>query len=503
MVNVNFVGKKFLVSGIRFRILIFSFAFCLLSFTFVCYARDIKHPNVDGAFYPDKPRELSQMIDTFLNLANPKAPEGNIFALISPHAGYEFSGSTAAFGYKLLKDKPYKTVIVIGPSHRYGFSAVSVYPEGIFRTPLGDLEIDSGLTQKLLNKESDILFEPRAFAQEHSVEVQLPFLQTVLSSFKIVPIVMGDCRFSTCQKLANLLKQAIGDRQDILVVASTDMYHGYDYQEAEVIDNLTMSYLNNMDAEGLYNGLREGKLELCGGLGVVSTLLLAKELGHHKLNVLKYTNSALVTGKKVKGIWTVGYVSAAIDQEKGEKAMLNKNQRKRLLEIAHSSIETYLKTGKKLEVTENDPVLLKQMGAFVTLHEHGDLRGCIGNLIGNQPLYLTVRDMAVEAAVDDPRFSPVQLTELENIEIEISVLSPLERVDSADKIELGKHGVLIRRGFNSGVFLPQVATETGWSKEEFLSYLCAQKAGLSASAWKDKSTEIYVFTAEVFSEKNY
>jgi AmmeMemoRadiSam system protein A len=183
--------------------------------------------------------------------------------------------------------------------------------------------------------------------------------------------------------------------------------------------------------------------------------------------------------------------------------MLNKNQRKRLLEIARQAIETYLKSGKKLELTEQDPILLKEMGAFVTLNKHGELRGCIGNLVGQQPLYLTVRDMAVEAAVGDPRFAPVDLSELKDIEIEISVLSPLERVDSADKIEMGKHGVLVRRGFNSGVFLPQVATETGWSKEEFLSNLCEHKAGLSPLAWKDKSTDIYIFTAEVFSEENY
>jgi len=466
------------------------------------FAQDIKYPNVAGTFYPDNPQELSQLIDNFLKSANPEPVEGNIFALISPHAGYDFSGSTAAWGYKLIKGRAYKTIVVIGPSHYYGFKGASIYPEGIFHTPLGDLEIDKEFTQKLLNKDSEIFFEPRAFEKEHSVEVQLPFLQKTLSNFKIVPVVMGDCSFTTCQKLANLIQQAIGQRQDVLVVASSDMYHGYDYQEADIIDNLTLSYLKNMDAGGLYNGLRQGKLQLCGGFPVVSTLILAKELGHNKLKILEHTNSALVTGKKMKGNWTVGYTSCVIDKE-GEDAMLNANQRKKLLEIARKSIEAYLKTGKKLELTESDPLLLKEMGSFVTLHKHGDLRGCIGNLIGDKPLYLMVRDMAVESAMNDPRFSPVQLTELENIEIEISVLSPLERINDTDKIKLGVHGVLVRRGFNSGVFLPQVATETGWSKEEFLSNLCAHKAGLSPSAWKDKSTEIYIFTAEVFSEKDY
>ncbi len=513
MENVNFAEKRLKVSGIKLSV----FIFCWLVFGVLSYAQEVKEPNVAGSFYPDSPQELSQMLDNFIDSANPQAEEGRIFALISPHAGYGFSGGVAALGYKLIKDKPYKTIIVIGPSHYYSFSGVSIYPEGAFRTPLGDLEIDKEFTQRLLYKDKDIFFEPGAFEKEHSVEVQLPFLQKVLSNGsttltistersrsanpKIVPIVMGDCTLATCQKLADLLKEAIGNRQDVLVVASTDMYHGYDYEESEIVDNLTLSYLKNMDAQGLYNGLREGKLQLCGGFPVVSTLILAKELGHNKLNVLQHTNSCVVTGKMIKGTWTVGYASCVIDQEKGEIAMLSKEERQKLLAIARNSIQTYLKTGEKLELTEADPLLLKEMGAFVTLHKHGELRGCIGNLIGQQPLYLTVRDMAVEAATGDPRFPPVTLEELKDIEIEISALSPLKRIESADEIKMGIHGVLLRRGFNSGVFLPQVATETGWSKEEFLSNLCSHKAGLPALAWKDKSAEIYIFTAEVFSEK--
>jgi AmmeMemoRadiSam system protein B/AmmeMemoRadiSam system protein A len=485
-----------------FLFLVCVFYFLFFIFYFSCFAQDIKNPNVSGAFYPDNPKELSRLIDNFLEAANPEPLKGEIFALVSPHAGYEFSGQTAAFGYKLIKNRPFKTVVVIGPSHQYGFSGVSVYPEGAFRTPLGDLEIDKDFTQKLLNRDPGIIFEPAAFAREHSVEVQLPFLQKVLSGFKIVPVVMGDCSFATCQKFADLLKEAIGSRRDVLIVVSTDMYHGYDYEEAQEIDNSTLAYLKDMNAQGLYDGLNGGSLQLCGGFGAVTALILAKELGHNELKVLNHTNSAVVTGRKAKGVWTVGYASAAVDKE-GEAAMLNKEQRKKLLEIARKSIETYLKTEEKLEVTEKDPLLLKEMGAFVTLNEHGELRGCIGNIVGKGPLYLTIRDMAVESAVGDPRFPPVRLAELKDIEIEISVLSPLERVDSADKIQLGVHGVIVKRGFNSGVFLPQVATETGWSKEEFLSALCAHKAGLPPDAWKDKSTELYIFTAEVFSEKNY
>ncbi len=256
----------------------------------------------------------------------------------------------------------------------------------------------------------------------------------------------------------------------------------------------------------MYYGLRENKLEACGGFGVVTALILGKEIGVNEVKLLKYTNSAEVTAKKINGIWTVGYASLSLNRNEAhatrkENTMLNDGEKKKLLGIARKSIETYLKTGRKYELNETDPSFTREAGAFVTLNKNGELRGCIGNLVGNKPLYLTVRDMAVEAAVSDPRFTPVRSEELKDIEIEISVLSPMNKVDDPAKIRLGVDGVLVRRGFRSGVFLPQVAVETGWSKEEFLSNLCSHKAGLSPNAWKDKETELFTFTAEVFSEK--
>jgi MEMO1 family protein len=471
----------------------------------VCAAAQpaVKQPNVAGAFYPGDAVELSAMVDGFLKKAcesgKSDTVNGSIFGLISPHAGYPFSGQTAAYGYRLLQGRSFKTVVVIGPQHSINFNGASVYLQGAFKTPLGDIEIDQQFAQKLINKDPNVIFEPSVFEREHSIEVQLPFLQKVLKGFRIVPIMMGNCDLALCGRLAAMLKTAIGDRKDVFVIASSDMYHGYDYDECDRVDNKTLSLVQQMDENGLYSGLRDGSLQFCGGLPVVTLMKLAKGLGHNKAIVLSHTNSAVVTGNMVKGIWTVGYSSVVIDQEKGGAIMLlNKEQQKKMLELARKSIETYLKTGKKLQVTETDPVLIKEMGAFVTLHEKGQLRGCIGNMVGRQPLYLTIRDMAVEAATGDPRFSPVKTSELKDIALEISVLSPMERVDSADKIQMGVHGVLVRRGFNSGVFLPQVATETGWNKEQFLSELCSQKAGLPADAWKDKNTELYIFTAEVF-----
>ena len=181
--------------------------------------------------------------------------------------------------------------------------------------------------------------------------------------------------------------------------------------------------------------------------------------------------------------------------------MLNDAQKKRLLEIARSSMETYIKTGQALEIKEGDPILNKELGAFVTLHKDKQLRGCIGNIIGGGPLYLTVRDMAVESSTADPRFPKVAEDELKDVDIEISVLSELEKIDDPDLIEIGKHGVLVRGPGGTGVFLPQVAVETGWSKEEFMNNLCSRKAGLPEDAWRKGECEIYIYTAEVFGEK--
>ena len=288
-------------------VLCFSFSFIALS-----SAENIKEPNVAGQFYPAEKDVLSRMIDGFLDKANPSEIKADIFALISPHAGYEFSGSTAAYGYKLIKGKPYKTVVVIGPAHFFGFDGVSVYSSGKFRTPLGDLEIDSDFTSKIINSDMKIGFIPQAFDKEHSVEAQLPFLQKVLSNFKIVPVVVGDADIKTLEGFADNLVKAIGKRKDVLVIVSSDLCHSYDYQVTEDTDNVTLSALQKMSGEEFYAALREGKVQMCGGFPAVVALLVTKRLGYDSIKILTHTNTALVTGQKVKGAWTVGYASGVI-----------------------------------------------------------------------------------------------------------------------------------------------------------------------------------------------
>jgi AmmeMemoRadiSam system protein B/AmmeMemoRadiSam system protein A len=476
-----------------FLVHIFIFSFCL-----DCTA-SVKQCEFAGQFYPSSKAQLSGMINEFLDKANPGSIQGNILVLISPHAGYGYSGQTAAYGYKLIRGKPYKTVVVLGTSHHRPFSGAAIMPEGSFQTILGRVDVDEEFAAKLIDRSSSIFPDDSAFVGEHSLEVQIPFLQEVLSGFKIVPLVVGDCSLPNCENIASILQEAIGTRKDVLLVVSSDLYHGYSIKDAQEADSLTLGLIKDMDYQGLYYAMRESRAQACGGFGAVIALDAAKKLGYDKAAVLARTNSAQATGETLDGRWTVGYASVVVYNPQGGE-MLNIKQRKKLLEIARASIDTFLRSGKKIELSEDDPLLKQEMGAFVTLNERGQLRGCIGNLSATQPLYLTIRDMAVEAAVDDPRFPALTLPELKETQIEISVLSPLKRVDSADKIELGKHGVLVRRGYHSGVFLPQVADETGWGKEEFLDNLCAHKAGLPADAWKNKDTELYIFEAEVFSE---
>ena len=482
----------------------FSLTLLVLNFAFLSFAGDVKYPDVAGAFYSADPVQLSQQIESYLERSGPQAAAAlDIRALVCPHAGYQYSGPVAAFGYRAIQGKTYDTVIIIAPSHHLDFNGVAIWPRGAFKTPLGEVAVDEESCSRLKGLDPSVKDMPEAFDGEHALEVQLPFLQKVLKDFKIVPLIMGRSAFSDSELLAHSLALLSQDKKTLLI-ASTDLSHYHPYEEARELDKRALYYIETLDAEGLYQQAKLGSCEACGIGGVLSCILYARELGLGS-QVLKYANSGDITFDYSK---VVGYASAAMYKsgdtpaslKEGEKSMLDQKQRQRLLEIARQSIESYVKAGKRLEVEEADPILNEENGAFVTIHEKGELRGCIGNMVGRQPLYLTIRDMAVEAAVNDPRFPSMKPSELKDIEIEISVLSPLKKVNSADEIKMGEHGVMVRGGFQSGVFLPQVAIETGWSKEEFLSYLCSEKAGLPADAWKDKKTELYIFTAEVFSE---
>lgn len=468
----------------------------------------IKQPNVSGQFYTAEPKRLSAEIDKFIERAEVSPLGRHVDIVIAPHAGYMYSGAVAAYGFKAVSRYSYKTVVILAPSHYFGFNGIAVWPKGGFQTPLGVVEVDEEFAARLTAEDEKFRPAPQAFEQEHSLEVEIPFLQKTLKDFKIVPVIMGQPDFALLEKLAVSLNKIVGRRQDVLMVVSTDLSHYHDDAKAKQMDRRAIDAVKKLDAAALWEGCRlRTAMEMCGYVPVTVALLYARERGLKTVEALRHATSGDVTGDRDR---VVGYTSIiiygsepALPRQSAEDSF-TEEQKKRLLAIARDTIYEYVQNGKILDVRETDPRLMKEEGAFVTIHKSGNLRGCIGNILGQGPLYLTVRDMAISSAAKDPRFSPVTKEELADLDVEVSVLSKPRVIRSVEEITLGRHGVIVSQGlFHHGVFLPQVASETGWTKEVFLSQLCAQKAGLPADAWKDPKTKIEIFTAEVFSEKDF
>jgi len=472
----------------------------------------VKPAALAGTWYPGDARKLGEMLDGFLRKAAVEEPGKEIGVIISPHAGYLYSALTASFGFKAASSQKVRTVIVLAPSHQHSFEGASVWPEGVFETPLGALEVDRELAARVMAFDQRFVFRKDVFdgspgRPENSVETQLPLIKKIFPEARILPVIVGyPPDVPMIKTIASALDAAVGDRTDVLVDVSVDQSHFHTLKEAKLIDARGLKAIEEMDIEGFWKGHALGEMEVDGFHVVTAGMLYARARGFHGVKILHYTTSAEATGDSSR---VVGYASIAFYRDapaatgdEAARSSLTPGQRKRLLAIARETLETFVRTGKAPKYSEKDPRLSLEEGAFVTLSKQGELRGCIGNILGRGPLYRTVSDMAVAAASEDSRFQPVSVHELKDIEIEISVLSRPRVVRSADEIELGKHGVMVSKGhFNRGVFLPQVADETGWSKDRFLSELCSQKAGLPPDSWKDPAVKLEVFTADVFGEK--
>ncbi len=483
--------------------------------------KNIRQPVVAGGFYPANTNRLSFKIKEYLKAAEKNLPsavkEMEIKAIIAPHAGYDFSGPVAAHSYATIDGQKFDTVIIICNSHTAYFPGIAVDDHDAWQTPLGTVVVNKELAEKIVKSSDVIRFNNQVHLADHSLEVQLPFLQTVLSGdFKIVPILFGNIHNKNYEELAKILAHNLGPHD--LIVVSTDMSHYPAYDDAVRIDRQTLAaiasgsislleeHIQKVESEGVPN---EETL-LCGIDGVKTIMSLSRMLDWNKIEILHYANSGDVPisdKDRVVGYGAVAFGQSKIKEQNEKNSQvrkeLNNEQKKELLHIIRQTVETFVRTGKVPEFKVIDERLNWKEGVFVTLHKNGQLRGCIGQIIPtDKPLWQVARDMAVAACSQDNRFSPVTEDELPQIDYEVSVLSRPEPINDWRKIELGKHGVIVKRGFHSGVFLPQVANETGWSREEFLSQLCWQKAGLPPDCYHDKDTELEVFTAQVFSEKD-
>ena len=466
--------------------------------------KKIRPPAVAGQFYPAAAEEITEQINGYLKQASTPPVAGEIKAIIVPHAGYDFSGQVAAYAFKLLEGVKINTAVLIGNSHTAYFDGAAIDSSDVWQTPLGQVAVDKELADKLIKADSAIKYDASVHGQDHVLEVEIPFLQVVLAgNFKIVPIMLGNKADDSYKKLAKALKDNLGEND--VVVVSSDMSHYPKHEDANKIDRGALEKIKSGKVDELEkyvesvenSGVANEQTVLCGIDAVKTLLELARLSGWDKIEVLKYLNSGDVSGIGDKNR-VVGYGAVAFAQIQTAGG-LNREQRELLLTMAKETVESFVTTGQAPEFDVTDERLKQKQGAFVTLTKNGQLRGCIGQIVpSDEPLWQVVREMAVAACSEDGRFNPVEKSELDELEYEVSVLSAPEAIDDWKKIELGKQGVIIRKGGRSGVFLPQVATETGWTLEEFLGQLCSQKAGLSPSCYKDKDTEIQIFSAQVF-----
>ena len=468
-------------------------------------------------FYTGDGRELSEEVDSFLALHRNDAKYSNVAALIVPHAGYYFSGNVAASAYMAIDaKKQYKRIFLLGPSHHEWLDGASVNTEAdYYATPLGNVKVDHETAVKLTtnytnltnNKntdetdKTDFFYRPEAHDREHCLEVQLPFLQRMFKEVPpIVPIVISTNDYDKLKRMSEVLKPYFTDEN--LFVISSDFSHYPSYEDAYEVDAKTGKAVETGDVEEFIATInanaRSGKRNLhtsaCGEFAIITLMLMLD--GQYEVKHLMYQNSGDIDNHDHNRV--VGYHSFAILRKDNTSFALSDADKKALKEIALQSIKDSL-DGKPIAqpaLTSDLSPLTSKCGAFVSLHKHGHLRGCIGHFGEDYPLHEIVAEMARAAAFEDPRFMPVTRDELNDLDIEISVLTPMRRIQSLDEFELHRHGIYIKKGYRSGTFLPQVADEVNWTKEEFVGHCSQDKAGLGWDGWRD--AELYVYEAIVF-----
>jgi AmmeMemoRadiSam system protein B/AmmeMemoRadiSam system protein A len=487
----------------------------LLNISFSCSSQDKDGDLINrqayaaGRFYADNPQQLKNDLSLLFGNATPMEYK-NVRAIISPHAGYVYSGEVAASGFNQVDPGAvYDNIFIIASSHRHAFKGASIYSRGNYITPLGEVKVNRDLAEKLINGNKIFSFKSEAHSFEHSLEVQLPFLQYHLqNTFSIIPIVIGTQDYSDCELIAKALEPYFNKHN--LFVISSDFSHYPAYDDAVKTDKRTADAIITNSPMELMEVLEENKEEnipnlatsLCGWSSVFTLLNITRDKPGFTYHEVKYMNSGDQHFGDKSGV--VGYYSIVVtDEGTADKGFeLSDRDKKDLLHIARTTLESYIDLRKIPQFNAEDysSVLLENCGAFVTLNIDHQLRGCIGRFTPDVPLYQVVKDMAIASSTQDNRFPPVSPSELKDIDIEISVLTPIEQIESIDEIELGKHGIYIIKGYSSGTFLPQVATSTGWTKEEFLGHCARDKARIGWNGWKD--AEIYIYEAIVFSEED-
>ena len=468
----------------------------------------VRKPAVAGSFYPSTAKEIKSMAGPWIHpAAGGEAPQ----AVIVPHAGYVFSGEVAASALnRIPRGHVYKRIFLLGPSHRVAFTGASVQTACAYaETPLGKVPVDISLGQELIRKgEGAFTYRSDAHDREHCLEVQLPLLQLALGEVPpVVPIVIGTERISVLEQIAEVLEPYFTPEN--LFVISSDFSHYPSYADAKTSDlflaeTIVSGGLNEF-LKALADIYRRGLPGLdtpaCGTCSIAVLLSMMDAQGRDRFSVdhILYRNSGdSPYGDKDR---VVGYNAFCITRQPGKEGSLfhfTEEEKRAMISAARSSIRSALRLDDDGCDTPVGILKEKGYGVFVTLHLDGRLRGCIGRFTSSSTLYATIREMARSAAFSDPRFPPLSRSEAGKVKIEVSVLSPLRKIDSIDEFRLGRDGIYMIKGPNHGTFLPQVAAETGWTTEEFLGHCARDKAGIGWDGWKD--ADLYTYQTEIVEE---
>ncbi|MEO5369597.1 MAG: AmmeMemoRadiSam system protein B [Magnetococcus sp. DMHC-1] len=490
-------------------------------------ASRVRPPAWAGSWYPATSKELGSFLDRAMESAKP-APltgKGPLRALIVPHAGYRYSGATAAAAFKLLREHPpLRRIIVIGPSHRQGFAGISIPDVTHFETPLGRIPLDQ---QAIAALRTTPLFQnlPTAHQLEHSIEIELPFLQRVVpGSWQLLPILVGSLNAAEVVQVADLLRPLADDAT--LVVVSSDFTHfgaNYNYlpfsKDAQLpnrireLDQGAIDHILHLDGPGLLQYKQKTDITACGLLPMAILLHMAGE--GTTATLLQYATSGEMTQDYSN---SVSYVAMAFTRPQPFSARENpaksgstssgnlpQEDMSLLLNIARATLQKAV-TQREGNLDAQDILgnvslsnrMQQPAGAFVTLKKNGELRGCIGHIQPVRPLFEAVMENAVSAALADTRFKPVTRDELQQLTVEVSVLSPMRPIASLDEYQVARHGIVLIKNGRRAVFLPEVATEQKWDRDTTLTQL-ARKAGLPDDAWKDNA-RFEVFTTQTIHE---
>jgi len=465
-----------------------------------------------GNWYPREKAQLLSLLERLLADTEPAPAGERVRALVSPHAGFSYSGMCAARGYRWLERRDdIRRVILLGSSHRADFYGACVSRFTHNATPLGRVPVNTRIT-RALSRERHVQVNDAIMSQEHAIENQLPFLQYVLRGreFEVVPVLFGRLDRGDYPAMARLIARHVDDAT--LVVASSDLNHygerfGYTplgsgpglAARLGDLDRGMIACIAGLNIGDYFDYKRTTGITMCGFVPVGVMMHLFPS-GSYQARLVDYRKSGDLNRDYTL---SVSYAAIAVLEGSGTVRGLSAAERSTLLKLARATLKHYLRTGTDFEwrgradeLTRN---LKRTTGVFVTLKKGHRLRGCIGSLLGSEPLYREVMRNTVRAASADPRFPPVRPEEFGRLQIEISVMTSPRRIDDYRRIQLGSDGVILRRGANQAVYLPQVAAETGWSLDEFLANLC-HKAGLPGDAYRDRTTVFFVFQAQVFAE---